>query len=393
MKRGQAELETEHLIVGGGLAGGLIALALANAGRGARVTLIESEPHLGGNHTWSFHFTDLGEGEWDLVAPLVVQRWGQHEVRFPGHERVLHTGYATITGQSFAEVVTGRLVRAGVRVLLDRRVAEVGPSAVRFEDRSQIHGQVVIDARGPDALPGTDLGYQKFVGLELSLESDGPWTRPLLMDATVSQHDGYRFVYLLPFSARHVLVEDTTYSSSPRLDGVELERRIVAYVGEHGVRVGRVLRRESGVLPLPLNAGAAVPRQGTAIAVGYRGGFFHPVTGYSLPLAARVALAVATARTPEETVAAVGAIARRLVPQRRFGQLLNRLMFEAMAPASRWTALDRFYRLPEATIARFYASASTWGDRARILIGRPPAGLSWRYLLGRRLVRARAVAG
>ena len=36
----------------------------------------------------------------------------------------------------------------------------------------------------------------------------------------------------------------------------------------------------------------------------------------------------------------------------------------------------------EATIARFYASASTWGDRARILVGRPPAGLSWRHLLG-----------
>ena len=72
----------------------------------------------------------------------------------------------------------------------------------------------------------------------------------------------------------------------------------------------------------------------------------------------------------------------QLEPQRRFGQLLNRLMFEAMPPASRWTALDRFYRLPEATISRFYASASTWKDRARILVGRPPAGLSWRHLLG-----------
>jgi lycopene beta-cyclase len=103
-----------------------------------------------------------------------------------------------------------------------------------------------------------------------------------------------------------------------------------------------------------------------------------------------VALAVAKARTPEETRTSVRAVVRRLEPQRRFGQRLNRLMFEAMPPASRWTAIDRFYRLPEATIARFYASASTWGDRARILVGRPPAGLSWRHFFGRHLLRAQA---
>ena len=220
------------------------------------------------------------------------------------------------------------------------------------------------------------------MGLELTLASDGPWTRPLLMDATVSQSDGYRFVYLLPFSARRVLVEDTTYSSGPLLDAFEVERRILAYATAHGATVAGVLRREMGVLPLPLDGRIDRPRAGLPIAVGYRGGFFHPVTGYSLPLAARVALAVARARAPEETRTAVRAVADQLEPQRRFGQLLNRLMFEAMPPASRWTALDRFYRLPEATIARFYASASTWGDRARILVGRPPAGLSWRHLLG-----------
>jgi lycopene beta-cyclase len=286
-----------------------------------------------------------------------------------------------VTSERFAEVVTSRLVGAGVRLLLDRRVAAVGSTLVRLEDESLVRGRVVIDARGPDVTAQTRAGYQKFVGLELALKSDGPWTRPLLMDATVSQSDGYRFVYLLPFSARRVLVEDTTFSSSPLLDPFEMERRILAYVTAHGATVTRVLRRETGVLPLPLDGELELPRAGAPLAVGYRGGFFHPVTGYSLPLAARVAVAVA--KTPDETLAAVRAVARQLEPQRRFGQLLNRLMFEAMPPASRWTALDRFYRLPQATIARFYASASTWSDRARILVGRPPAGLSWRHLFGR----------
>jgi lycopene beta-cyclase len=266
-------------------------------------------------------------------------------------------------------------------VLLERRVTDLGSSLVRLDDGQTVHGRVVLDARGP-AQPGpARAGYQKFVGLALALQSDGPWTAPLLMDATVSQSDGYRFFYLLPFSPRRVLVEETMYSGSPSLDASDVERRIFAYATAHGATVAEVLRRERGVLPLPLDGEIDSPRAACPIAVGYRGGFFHPVTGYSLPLAARVALAVAKAGTPEETVTAVRAVARQLEPQRRFGQLLNRLMFEAMPPASRWTAFDRFYRLPTPTIARFYASASTWADRARILVGRPPAGLSWRHLL------------
>jgi lycopene beta-cyclase len=36
----------------------------------------------------------------------------------------------------------------------------------------------------------------------------------------------------------------------------------------------------------------------------------------------------------------------------------------------------RFYRLPEPLIERFYAGRSTFGDRARILCGRPPLPLT-----------------
>jgi len=100
-----------------------------------------------------------------------------------------------------------------------------------------------------------------------------------------------------------------------------------------------------------------------------------------LPIATRVAQALAPARTRPEAEQALGAVARELAPQQSFGRLLNRLMFEAMIPARRWTALERFYRMPPATIARFYASRTTFWDRARLLAGRPPAGVSWRRLL------------
>jgi lycopene beta-cyclase len=48
------------------------------------------------------------------------------------------------------------------------------------------------------------------------------------------------------------------------------------------------------------------------------------------------------------------------------------MLFLAAEPSQRYRILERFYRLDEALVARFYAGASTLFDKARILIGRPP---------------------
>jgi len=394
------------VIVGGGLAGSLIALAMVKAGRGAGVVLIEADASLGGNHTWSFHDGDLDSAGHALIADLVTHRWPRHEVRFPGYRRTLESGYATVTSERLSRVLTPRLIAAGVKLVLGKRVVAMKTTAVHLDDATIIEGELVIDARGPIADraavegPGHRAGYQKFVGLEVELTTEGPWSSPLLMDAVVTQQDGYRFMYVLPFSARRVLLEDTRYSETSSLDRAAYERGILAYAARNGAAVARVLRREEGVLPLPI-ASSAPPLETTAPAVraseeegrspprqplqvGYRGGFFHAVTGYSLPQATQVALAVAGAATPDDAHRAVARIARDLVPQHRFGRLLNRLMFDALADESRWRAFERFYRLPERTIARFYACQSTWRDRARVLVGRPPAGIRWSRVVGGR---------
>lgn len=47
-------LDCDIAILGGGLAGGLIALALHRARPDVRVKLIEADDMFGGNHVWSF---------------------------------------------------------------------------------------------------------------------------------------------------------------------------------------------------------------------------------------------------------------------------------------------------------------------------------------------------
>ena len=391
MERAPAEFASDHLIVGGGLAGGLIALALANVGRGRQVTLIEREPHLGGNHTWSFHLTDLGDDEWELVAPLVARRWEQQEVRFPGTSGCSTMGYATVTGARFAEVVTARLVAAGVRVLLNRRVSGARSSVVRFEDGSLARGRAGdrraragldrAGGRGLSEVPGPR-------ARRCSRTAPGPGRCSWMRRSRKRTASGLSTCSRSPPA---VCWSRTPYSDSPSLDRVESERRILAYVADHGATVTRVQRRETGVLPLPLDGGAALaaPRRRHRGRVSRR---VLPPGDRIFASAGRTCGAGSGERAHRRRNlgggSCPGSPARAAAPVRAAAQPA---VFDAMAPASRWTALDRFYRLPEATIARFYASRSTWADRARILVGRPPAGLSWRHLFRRYLLRARAV--
>ena len=56
----------------------------------------------------------------------------------------------------------------------------------------------------------------------------------------------------------------------------------------------------------------------------------------------------------------------------RFLRLLNRMLFFASAPSQRYRLLQRFYKLPQKLIERFYAAQSTPFDKLRILSGKPP---------------------
>jgi len=187
---------------------------------------------------------------------------------------------------------------------------------------------------------------------------------------------GVERLYLLPFDARTVLVEDTYYSDSPALDRTLLGSRIDSYARSRGWTVEAVIEEEQGVLPIALDGDiAAFWEEEPGIArAGLLAALFHPVTGYSLPDA--VGLAREIAREPALTSAGLRALtenrSRRLWRERRFYRLLNRMLFHAAAPDQRWRVFQRFYGLPEGVVRRFYAGRSTALDKARILAGKPP---------------------
>ena len=367
------------LILGGGLAGGLLALALDARRPDLKLRLVEGGDRLGGNHLWSFFDTDIDPDDKALVAPLISAGWSGYDVRFPDHERTLSQRYYTIESDRFDAHLRRTLPPGTIRT---NAVATHSDGAgATLADGERIDARAVIDARGLGARDAEALegGWQKFVGLHLELEEPHGLTRPTVMDATVAQQDGYRFVYVLPLSPATVFVEDTYYSDAPRLDAPTLRRRLGRYVDERGWTVSRVLREETGVLPVV--TGGSFDRlwgvDGVA-KIGARGGFFHPLTSYSLPDAVRTASAIA-AMDDLSAPALHGALHMRAKAHWRDGwyyRLLSAMLFDAAKPAERWRVLDHFYRLDEDLVARFYAGRSTWGDRARILAGKPPVPIS-----------------
>ena len=111
-----------------------------------------------------------------------------------------------------------------------------------------------------------------------------------------------------------------------------------------------------------------------------RGLLFNQITGYSLPLAAEAADAVAEeARAgrldPESLSRRLGALSRDAWDRQGFYRALNRMLFRAADPEKRYVVLRRHYGLSRGLIERFYAGRSTGLDKIRILAGKPPVGI------------------
>lgn len=364
------------ILVGAGLANGLIAWRLSQLRPELRLLVLESASHPGGNHTWSFQASDLTSTELAWLEPLIGARWDGYEVRFPERFRRFESAYCSIFSPCFAQVI-GEALGSSLRT--DTRIAACGPDWVVLDDGTRIEARAVIDGRGAEPSPDIALGYQAFLGQEIRLSEPHGLRSPILMDATVSQGEGYRFVYVLPFAEDRLLIEDTHYIDDDKVDSHQLRAHISAYADSQGWVVAEVLREEQGVLPITLagdfdafwRAAKEQPRS------GLRAGLFHATTGYSLPHAVRLADQIATAASVDapDLYRLIVQQAEQEWRRQGFFRLLNRMLFLAGRPQDRWRVMQRFYGLSAGLIQRFYAGRLSVGDKLRILTGKPPVPL------------------
>jgi len=383
-------LDYDLILVGGGLANGLIAWRLHAQRPALRILLLEAADAIGGNHTWSFHDGDLNAEQQAWIAPLVSTRWPRYDVVFPDYARTLNSGYASVTSTEFARVITAAL---GPRLRTGVRIDTLTPTTVTLANGERLQARAVIDGRGVRASSRLALGYQTFLGQEVRLAAPHGLTAPIIMDASVAQQGGYRFVYVLPFDAHTLLIEDTHYVDTGAWEPERLRANIAAYAQARGWQIAEVLREEHGSLPIVLagDFDAYWQELDGQPCAGLRAGLFHPTTGYSLPHAVRLAERIAGQFGKGDDVsaprlfAAIRDEARHEWRSQRFFRLLNRMLFLAGSPDQRWRVMGRFYRLSPRLIEHFYAGRLRLRDKARILSGKPPVPLLAAFTAARKI--------
>src|SRR5690606_13403797 len=140
--------EQDRLIIaGGGLAGCLTALALAELRPDVPVLLLESAERFGGNHVWSFFGPDLASSDRWLIEPAVTAQWDAYDVLFPARRRTLETAYTSLSSESLDRAVRERLRPDQYR--LGCAVESLAPHSVRLAGGETLAAAGIIDARGP----------------------------------------------------------------------------------------------------------------------------------------------------------------------------------------------------------------------------------------------------
>jgi len=329
MNTNQENVKCDIAIVGGSLSGGLTALALRKMRPDLSIILIDSAETFGGNHIWSYFASDIHPDNRWLTAPLVTCGWSGYDVHFPEHSRTLDNIYYSIESERLHEVLI-------------------------------------------ETLPNDSIFLKM-----LQLEDPHNLRRPIIMDASVTQYDGYRFVYILPFSMDKIFVEDTYYSDNPHHDNDSMTDRLTEYINDAKWNVREVIREETGVLPVIMDGDLDkywASGSGRVAKIGMRGGFFHSVTSYSLPDAVRTAIFIAQQNDFDGD--RLNLVLRNRANQHwvenSFYRKLNKMLFRAAVPHERYKILEKFYTLSPELISRFYSGNSSAIDKLRIISGKAP---------------------
>jgi lycopene beta-cyclase len=355
------------VIAGGGLAGSLAALAMARYRPEVPLLIVEETNKFGSTRLRSFADGELDGEAAGLIEPLIGHRWPGFYVAFPGFSRKLKGAESAITSDSIHEAMIATLDPKQFR--LGTKVVAVREDALVLDGGETIKAEGAIDARGAANLSMLHLLYEARLERDYRFRAPHRVDRPVLIDATVDQGGGFRFVQCVPLAEDRLLVTDACISERAQPDA-EAAARLDRYIAARGWQRRKLNGEWSGALPLPTGGDfAAFWRLGGArvAKLGLRGGFLQPATGNTLADAARTALLL----TRQENFSG-GALhdlfedeARMLWKKRVFQRGIIGAIASAI-PEERRRVVENLYQLDPGLIGRLRADRLGMIDRLRV---------------------------
>ncbi len=363
------------IFVGLGFANGILAYRLKQVKPDLKMLIIEQKKDLGGDYTWSFFSSDIEPSQMEWVRPLIKHRWPKHELIFPKFSRMINGEYNAIP----SEILFENIKESGIDVMLGKKALEINSKEVLIEGGGRIQANCVFDGRGPRANLKFSTGYQKFVGIDIEIEKPHGQEHPIIMDVKLEQEDGFRFMYVLPWTKTSLMLEDTHYSDTADYDIEYYKKKMLQYAAVRGWKVKKVTRVEHGALLIPMEGDPdlKVDFVKGVPPTGIRAGLYHPITSYASSSA--IKLAEFISKQPDIESAAMCALIKenikKLIKYQSVSFILNRMIFRVAVPEKRYKILQYFYTKNDGMVKRFYASTMKLTDYLNLCFGVPPVNI------------------
>lgn len=368
------------VIIGAGAAGLSLLLALDARNYTGTVKVLERQSSPQNDRIWSFWHNDNVPS---YIEGIISYKWSAWSLTTQQNNYLMTHSfyqYCSVRSEQLGTLAIETAKRqANLEILFNCDVASINNAEddqflITTANKTLIAKQI-IDTR-PPALTSNHKGLlQCFYGEEimLSVAIFDPLTVKL-MDQLHRSELGIEFIYILPFSANHALVELTCFS----IDIINREtlKKRFAQIIENIVKQHdyKVVRTEHAVLPMySINKNRHKPQR-NLIYGGIAGGAMRAATGYSFLSSQRWAEKCASALTQGDKLSAAN-----LAPINSLYQKMDAIMLRVLRTDMQTgvTIFERMFRRVKAErFARFMSEQATLLDILSIIWAMP----KWPFL-------------
>ena len=361
------------VVVGAGPAGVLLARAL----RLRRVDVVLAD---GAASPWSATYGAWCDEVESSCVSLAIdapwrRTWATTRV-VTGRERLIARRYGVFDNDALRSTcISGVDVVVGTVVSMTQGHTD---AIVRFADGRELRADVIVDARGADAVRDDDAGVQTAYGLvvsaeELTKRGLGADVMTLMDWSAVTDSMPPTFLYAMQLSDDEGLVEETSLCAHPAYEHAELRGRLVRRMGGDLTASARAVE----VVHIPMSS-AAPPHTVDVLRFGAAAGLVHPVTGYSVTAAMRLAPCLADALVAGHAGGVRGAALRDAAwstlwsPAMRRARALHRLgvrVTRELDATETSEFFDAFFSLPVAVWGPYLRVDATPAEIRRAMFG------------------------
>ena len=280
----EAHPDYDLIVIGGGCAGLSLARRLIEDESTLRVLILEHRDAYSDDRTWCFW-----ENSDHSLKNLEAKTWATWQFSCAddaifSHRSDSDLAYRCIRSKSFYKHVQNHIDKSTYLSLMMsvsvNDIQENANSVSLTTDRGEFCSRWGIDTRPlHDHVVERQFG-QHFLGIEIECDQE-VFDDQVAQIMTNMQQDefGFRFTYLLPFSTRHALFEETRFTRS--VSEEVLETKLQASIKKKIKGVGfQECRRERGFIPMSCNTKPA-QQNSRIVQVGVTAGLARPSTGYA----------------------------------------------------------------------------------------------------------------